>query len=246
MVAYSAVHKAGAVAVPTNIRLTDAELERLLGHAEVRAMLTDAELAPAAARGGRRRSPPLAHVIVAPAADTGSRHGATLVVGRGRSPTTPPPSRSRSSGDDLADILYTSGTTGLPKGVAIRHRNVALIPGRTQPQLLGPVLAARQPAVHLRRHRLHLQPHAARACSASTSPASTPAAGSRSSTSCSPSSCSWCRPWPSSSSPTPRFAEAELVLHRRSAPSAAHRWRPPPCGPCRSGCPRRRCPTATA
>ena len=42
MVAYSAVHKTGAVAVPTNTRLTEGELERLLGHAEVRAVLTDA------------------------------------------------------------------------------------------------------------------------------------------------------------------------------------------------------------
>ncbi len=129
MVAYSAVHKAGAVAVPTNTRLTDGELERLLGHAEVRAVMTDAELSPLAQRLAATLAT-LEHVIVAPHADeAGVAPWSWAVPGSYDSATF----QVEVNGDDLADILYTSGTTGLPKGVAIRHRNVALIPGAPNP-----------------------------------------------------------------------------------------------------------------
>lgn len=133
MVAYSAVHKAGAVAVPTNTRLTDGELERLLGHAEVKALLTDTELSPLAHKVAGALGT-VEHVIVAPPIEEtavapwswsvpGSEDAARFQV--------------EVNGEDLADILYTSGTTGLPKGVAIRHRNVALIPGAPHPSYSG-------------------------------------------------------------------------------------------------------------
>jgi acyl-CoA synthetase (AMP-forming)/AMP-acid ligase II len=134
MVGYSAVHKAGAVAVPTNTRLSEAELERLHGHAEVSVVLVDPGRAPVARRLEAALSP-LRGVVVSPASEetadpawswgavTATFDDATVQVEVGP--------------DDLADILYTSGTTGTPKGVAIRHRNVALIPGSPNPSLSG-------------------------------------------------------------------------------------------------------------
>ena len=53
IVSYSAVHKAGAVVVPTNTRLTVPELVTVLCHAEASVMLTCDELLPTAARRAR-------------------------------------------------------------------------------------------------------------------------------------------------------------------------------------------------
>lgn len=135
VIGYSAVHKAGGVAVPTNIRLAMPELVHQLEHAEVKVILCDATLEPAAReavetmmKGGSVAFEPL--IKVAPGGDPPFSWGdrAASDSSAYQVPVGP---------DDLADILYTSGTTGRPKGVAIRHRNAALIPGGPNPSWSG-------------------------------------------------------------------------------------------------------------
>jgi acyl-CoA synthetase (AMP-forming)/AMP-acid ligase II len=116
IVAYAAIHKAGAVAVPTNTRLSSREVAAVLGHAGPVVAITSSTLRPTLddARAG---VPALDRVSEA---DTDQW---VEVLSSDDSSFQVPV-----SDDDLADIMYTSGTTGLPKGIAVRHRSLHMLP----------------------------------------------------------------------------------------------------------------------
>jgi acyl-CoA synthetase (AMP-forming)/AMP-acid ligase II len=114
--AYAAVHKAGAVAVPTNTRLSPRELAAVLGHAEPRLVITSSTLRPVLDQV-RDRLPSVERVVEADTLDWDA-----LLA------DDDSPYQEAVGADDLADIMYTSGTTGLPKGIAVRHRSLHIIP----------------------------------------------------------------------------------------------------------------------
>lgn len=133
VVAYVAIHRAGAVAVPINTRSVPAEASGILAHAEVRALIAATGLLDAwetAGTTGGVSSPGSLIPLIIEVGDgsshhrTGGRMGWKELLDLGNGVPDPVPAGE----DDLADIVYTSGTTGRPKGVVVRHGNASLIP----------------------------------------------------------------------------------------------------------------------
>ncbi len=97
----------GAILHPLNTSYTDAEIAGLLGDAEPRLLVGE--------EGAEERLKPLA--------DAAHAHFATLDDLCTRMPGKPAPVADVGGGDTAA-ILYTSGTTGKPKGAEITHANL--------------------------------------------------------------------------------------------------------------------------
>ena len=114
---YLAVVRAGGVYLPLNTAYTATELAYFLGDAAPAVFVTDPSrqgeaegLVAAAGTGGR---------VLTLGVD--GRSGSLLAAAEGRTPDLATVDRGP---DDLAAILYTSGTTGRSKGAMLSHRNL--------------------------------------------------------------------------------------------------------------------------
>lgn len=119
-IAYFGILRGGMVAVPVNPRSTVAEIGRMLSDSAVRLVLCD-ETGLAAVREvvGELERRPVVVVDGAEASDDEVGFEAFLAEATGTAPAAPQDAESP------AVILYTSGSSGRPRGATLSHRALA-------------------------------------------------------------------------------------------------------------------------
>jgi long-chain acyl-CoA synthetase len=118
-ISYFGALRAGMVMVPINPAYTAREMTHLLSDSGARLVVVAAPYLPALLEA--RASSPALEIVVAVGGDPGD---GVLRLPDLLSQAAPEGGASIGGGEDLAVLLYTSGTTGAPKGAMLTHRSM--------------------------------------------------------------------------------------------------------------------------
>ncbi|GIH02043.1 acyl-CoA synthetase [Rhizocola hellebori] len=109
--------KAGAVLVPVNWRLTPAEVDHVLRDSQAEVLFVEREFLGVA----HRLRDELSSLKTVVQMDTADRRAAGFLAWKADQPNSD--LEPRTGPEDPVAQMYTSGTTGLPKGVVLAHRS---------------------------------------------------------------------------------------------------------------------------
>jgi fatty-acyl-CoA synthase len=118
-----AVNHLGAIAMPVNWRLAAPEFRFIVEHSGARALVCHPELVGLADEATKDLDDDLARLVIG--GDDLTTGGVPQWERFADLATTPAPPRVAAAADDIHRLMYTSGTTGRPKGVMITHANLA-------------------------------------------------------------------------------------------------------------------------
>ena len=113
-----AANRLGAIAMPINWRLAAPEVRYILEHSEAKVLVCDASLVDLANEATKGMDD-LLRACLSPSTPDGWTALADLRV------SAPSVSPAHAAADDVHRLMYTSGTTGRPKGVMLTHANLA-------------------------------------------------------------------------------------------------------------------------
>ncbi|MBM3753934.1 MAG: long-chain-fatty-acid--CoA ligase [Acidobacteria bacterium] len=119
---YYGVVMAGAIVMPINVRLSLQELATVLNHSGARVLLFENDFAATVAQL-KSACPFVEHYITLDAVIDVATMTSTKLIDSGEAEHV---DWTRIDEDSVAELFYTSGSTGSPKGVALTHRNLYL------------------------------------------------------------------------------------------------------------------------
>jgi len=144
---YLAALQAGLVVVPVNPGYTLPELEHILTDSGARMLVTSSVTAVAAADQLYQAHPQLSQIVVAARSGADGLPTVAELLATGRAAPEGPPQGLDRTGEQLAVLLYTSGTSGHPKGAMLSVR--ALLANLAQVGELRPAPVSPQDRIYL-------------------------------------------------------------------------------------------------